>query len=267
VAADNPANRNDAALIALADRDKAEQAGLNTWDQLGYLVLCLSSELRAHSICFVDRDFATRCLDQLSHAFPDLVDAAREQLSVEQITRVFRALVAEEIPIRNMRRVLEQIITFDFIIADPGKYIIFDDRLPVHETMQADVQHLAAYVRMGMSRYISHKYTRGQNTLIVYLLDPAIEQSLAMGGVLQIDGMLDSHLSASERDAIINAVRAEVDGLPASASMPAILTSIDARLAMRSLIAAELPYLPVLAYNELAPDMNIQPIARIELPD
>lgn len=267
VAAANPANRNEAALIALADRDKAERAGLNTWDQLGYLVLCLSSELRAHSICFVDRGFATRCLDQLSHAFPDLVGVARDQLSVEQITRVFRALVAEEISIRNMRRVLEQVINFDFIIADPGKYIIFDDRLPIHETIQEDVQHLAAYARMGMSRYISHKYTRGQNTLIVYLLDPAIEQRLATGGVLQIDGTLDSHLSASEQDAIVNAVRAEAGALPAGTSMPTILTSIDARLAMRSLIAAELPYLPVLAYNELAPDLNIQPIARIELSD
>jgi type III secretion protein V len=180
-------------------------------------------------------------------------------------------------------------------VADSTRYIVFDARLPVSrqpdETWLNDPVNLTSFVRSGMKRYVSHKYTRGQSTLIVYLLDPQIErillehqaprtseqgQSPPFTAALAIlstrthqaprtNEQGHSPLDENERNKILQAVRAEVGELSGSTSVPAILTTIDVRPALREILAPEFPRLPVLAYQELSPDMNIQPIARISL--
>jgi type III secretion protein V len=55
----------------------------------------------------------------------------------------------------------------------------------------------------------------------------------------------------------------EVGNLPPTAASPVILTTMEIRKILRVLIEKEFPSLAVLSYQELSPDMNIQPIARI----
>jgi type III secretory pathway component EscV len=54
-----------------------------------------------------------------------------------------------------------------------------------------------------------------------------------------------------------------VNHLPRHARLPAILTTAHVRPALRELIASEFPGIAVVSYRELAPGLNIQPIARI----
>jgi type III secretion protein V len=54
--------------------------------------------------------------------------------------------------------------------------------------------------------------------------------------------------------------------VPASAQNPVILTSIDVRRTLRDLIAIEFPKMAVLSYQELSPDLRIQSIGKISLP-
>jgi type III secretion protein V len=114
---------------------------------------------------------------------------------------------------------------------------------------------MAEYIRMSLKRYISHKYTRGNSTLIVYLLDPAIEDMVRDRDLL----------SADEMTKILDAVFKEVRGMPPSAQQPVILTTAHIRHGIRKLLRTEFPQLHVLSYQELSPEMNIQPIARISL--
>jgi hypothetical protein len=114
---------------------------------------------------------------------------------------------------------------------------------------------MAEQARVNLKRYISHKCTRGANTLVVYLLDPEIEQRLANR----------RPLSAAERRWLLEAVRAEAGRLPPTAQNPCLLTTIDIRHRARREIEASFLHLAVLSYQELSPDMNIQPIARISL--
>lgn len=46
---------------------------------------------------------------------------------------------------------------------------------------------------------------------------------------------------------------------------PVLLTSIDIRRFMRKIIEVDLYELPVLSYQELTPDISVQPLARISL--
>jgi type III secretion protein V len=58
-------------------------------------------------------------------------------------------------------------------------------------------------------------------------------------------------------------VAEEVGGLPPTTQKPVILTTLESRRPLRRLIDVEFPHLAVLSYQELSPDLNIQPIARI----
>ena len=120
------------------------------------------------------------------------------------------------------------------------------------------------YVRQSLKRYISFKYSRGRSTLAVYLLDPEIEdivkssiQVTPSGSYLAIEPDISGE--------ILSAVRREIGQTPSSAQQPAILTSPDIRRYLRRLIEMEFPYVAVLSYQELTPEMNIQPLARVSL--
>ena len=64
---------------------------------------------------------------------------------------------------------------------------------------------------------------------------------------------------------ILDAVRRDVGEPPPGAPAPVILTQMEIRRYVRRLIEVEHPQITVLSYQELAPELNIQPVARITL--
>jgi type III secretion protein V len=264
----NPANRNPCSVIDIKHEPAAKAAGFTTWNAMGYLVLVSSYELRTHATCFCDRDVVATELKNLENTLPKLVSFAQAKIPLEWLTQMLRCLLAEEISIRNLRQILQAIVDYDYIVTDDSQFIIFDPRLVAHqepgEDWLYDPVNLAAFIRTTMKRYISYKYTRGQNTLVVYLLDSEIEQLLTNDEATAA-AQHHTKLATEDRRRILAAVREELKGVSSSATTPAVLTVTDVRHAFQSLIYPEFPYVPVLSYQELSLDMNIQPIARISI--
>ncbi|MFZ9887228.1 MAG: FHIPEP family type III secretion protein, partial [Myxococcota bacterium] len=243
--AQNPANGNQCGWITVDQRQLAEESGLTTWDAPGYMVLHLSAVLRKNASEFVGIQEVQNMLEQLEQAFPALVkEVVPKAVSPFQLTDIMRRLVEEEISIRDLRNILQA-------LAEWG---------PVEN----DTVMLTEYVRAALKRYISHKYTRGQSTLIVYLLDPQIEETVRSSVQHTSSG---SYLALEPEitQEILSAVRNEVGNLPPSAQQPVVLTTMEIRRYFRKLVELEFPHLAVLSYQELSPEMNIQPIARISL--
>jgi type III secretion protein V len=241
----NPANGSECAWIPAEYADIAEQAGLTTWDAAGYMVLHLSSVLRKNSAEFVGIQEVQNMLEQLEQAFPALVkEVVPKAVSPFQLTDILRRLVEEEISIRDLRSVLQA-------LAEWGQ-------------VENDTVMLTEYVRNALKRYISHKYTRGGNTLVVYLLDPQIEETVR-SSIQHTQSGSYLALEPEITQEILTAVRNEVGNLPPTAQNPVILTTMEIRRYFRKLVELEFPHLAVLSYQELSPDMNIQPIARISL--
>jgi type III secretion protein V len=116
---------------------------------------------------------------------------------------------------------------------------------------------LADFVRTCFKRYIYNKYTQGSNTLVAYLMDPAIEQRMAEADARP--------LTEQEGEELRGAIRKELGRLPTTSAVPVLLTSFEMRRALRRAIEREFPRLAVLSYQELSSHMNIHPIARISL--
>ncbi|MFT3707188.1 MAG: type III secretion system export apparatus subunit SctV [Archangium sp.] len=240
----NPATRQPAAWVPEANKDMLESAGLTTWDVPGYIILHLASVLRRHAREFVGVQEVQTMLDQLEKAFPAIVkEVVPKVVTVLKLTDILGRLVEEEISIRDLRGILQA-------IAEQGQ-------------LEADSVMLTEHVRSSLKRYVSHKYARGTNTLVVYLLDPQIEDAVR-SSIKRTSAGTHLALEPDIAQEIVQAVKNECGHLPPTAQRPVILTSMDIRRYVRKLLEYEFnPPFSVVSYQELSPELNIQPVARI----
>ena len=265
VAAGNPATGRPNSITNLEHQSALETGGCTTWDQMDYLILSLAAVLRSNAGCFVSRRFTEEQLQQVETAFPALVNRARSVVSVEETTAVLRKLAAEETSVRNLRLILERLSDYQFW-SDAGWPVVLDDAGAVFEVRAAvpedHLSQLTRFVRAGMKRQISRKLSR-QTTLVIYLMDHTIEELWSSRTLAEQDEMSTLRLGEDQQGKILEAVRKEIGYLPPSAQVPCILTTSEVREHLRETIALEFPRLSVIAYDEVLPDVNIQPIARI----
>jgi type III secretion protein V len=242
----NPATRQPAAWVPEQHKEMLEAAGLTTWDVPGYIILHLAAVLRRHAREFVGVQETQSMLDQLEKAFPAIVkEVVPKVVNVLKLTDILGRLVEEEISIRDLRGILQA-------LAEYGQ-------------VEADNVMLTEHVRASLKRYVSNKYARGTNTLVVYLLDPQIEEAVR-SSIKRTSAGTHLALEPDIAQEIVQAVKNECGHLPPTAQRPVILTAMDIRRYVRKLLEYEFnPPFSVVSYQELSPDLNIQPVARISI--
>jgi type III secretion protein V len=97
--------------------------------------------------------------------------------------------------------------------------------------------------------------SRQSGTVVAYIFERRIEEMLAPSGCTTPDFRRELH----------SAVRSEMSHLPPTAQIPVLLTCSSARARLRDALFPEYPRLRVVSYDELDPDINVQPVARISL--
>jgi type III secretion protein V len=240
----NPSTRQPGAWVPQAHKEMLEAAGLTTWDVPGYVILHLAAVLRRHAREFMGVQETQAMLDQLEKAFPAIVkEVIPKVVGVLKLTDILGRLVEEEISIRDLRGILQA-------LAEQGQ-------------VESDNVMLTEHVRAALKRYVSNKYSRGTNTLVVYLLDPQIEEAIR-GSIKRTSTGTHLALEPDIAQEIVQAVKNECGHLPPTAQRPVILTSMDIRRYVRKLLEYEFnPPFSVVSYQELSPELNIQPVARI----
>lgn len=241
----NPATGWTWARIPADAAAQAEARGLTTWDTHGSLTLGLSSVLRRKAADFLGIETVQSLLDQVTPYFPQLVaETIPKTLSLFVLTDVLRRLVIEGVSIRNLRRIL-------LTLADWGR-------------SEQDPLMLAEYARAGLQRQITDQLSRGTKTLIVFLLDPEIEDLITSHRRFTATGSYVD-LPPDRLRAILDAIREPMCALPGNVQPPQVLTTMGIRSYVRRLVAPSMPELHALSYQELMPNANVQPVGRITL--
>jgi len=267
----NPSARNAWSLVPAESADRLVSAGVSILGPLAYLALCCAADLRGQAHRFLNvGNVSEEILSPLQGSFPDLVAQVDGRCGDAKVTAVLRHLLAEHVSIRNMRRILETMLDYDVIPVDASQYIVVDERIPLHAmpddgAAPVDEALLAAAVRAGLRPQISYQVTGGADTLSVLLLEPGLEKRLREAGTHPAHAPGAATVPEQTVSALLRALKAELDSFGTDGRRPALLTSVDVRSTLRSLVATEFPRLPVLAYRELEPTLNIQPLARITL--
>jgi type III secretion protein V len=241
----NPSDGSPASWVPGELKERAEMAGLLTYAETGYMLLTCSGVFRKYAKEFLGLQEVQIILDNLEQFGPALAKAVVPNLlTLQQFTDILQRLVEEQVSIRDLRGIIGTLAEWALL--------------------EKDTTMLVEYCRVHLKRYISFKYSRGSNTLLVYLLDPQIEEMIRnsiqvteTGNYLALEPQITSE--------ILQAIRMEVESIPHSGQFPVIVTQMDIRRFVRLIVALDFPNMGVISFQELVPEMQLQPIATISI--
>ncbi len=221
-----------------------EQAGLVCMNHSRILAYHLSLVLARHASSFIGMQETKYLLDKMEERAPDLVREATRLLPVQRIAEIFQRLAQEQISIRDLRSILEAIIEWS--------------------PKEKDTVMLTEYVRGALKRQISYMYSRGQNMLPAILMDPSVEETIRKA-IRQTSAGAFLALDPDTTRRFIDAVSAAAGDYRKHPQIPVLLASMDIRRYVRRLIEGEHYKLPVVSYQEITPEISVQPVNRIRL--
>lgn len=221
-----------------------KKAGIKYWKPIDVMILHLSYFYRQHAADFIGIQEVRGILEFVEKSFPDLVKEVTRLIPLQKLTEIFKRLVQEQISIKDLRTILEALSEW--------------------AQTEKDTVLLTEYVRSSLKRYISYKYSQGQSILSVYLLDPEIED-MVRSAIKQTSAGSYLALDPDSVQLIMNAMRAVIVPTPVGGQPPVLLTAIDVRRFVRKLIEGEFPEMAVVSYQEIVPEIKIQPLGRIQL--
>jgi type III secretion protein V len=221
-----------------------KKAGIKYWDALDVMILHLSYFYKKNASEFLGIQEVRSILEFIEKSFPDLAKEVTRLVPLQKLTEIFKRLIQEQISIKDLRTILEALSEWS--------------------QMEKDTVLLTEYVRSSLKRYVSYKYSQGQTTLAVYMLDPEIEE-IVRGAIKQTSGGTYLTLDPDSAQLILQSIRSTYVPPPPGGQQPVILTSMDIRRFVRKLIEGEFPDLAVLSTHEIIPEIRIQPLGRIQL--
>ena len=230
--------------ISSQDAAKLAKSNMNCMNHSRIIAFHLSLLLSRHAGDFIGMQETKYLLDRMEERAPDLVHEATRLLPVQRIAEVFQRMVQEQISIRDLRGILEALIEWS--------------------PKEKDIIMLTEYVRGALKRQICYMHSRGQNMLPAILLDPPVEETIRKS-VRQTSAGAFLSLDPDTSKRFLDAVTDAAGDYRSHSQKPVLLTSMDIRRYVRRLIETKHYGLMVLSYQELTPEISVQPLSRIRL--
>ncbi len=221
-----------------------KKSGIKYWNPLEVMILHLSHFFRHNAAEFLGIQEVRSILEFVEKSYPDLTKEVTRLVPLQKLTEIFRRLIQEQVSIKDLRTIMESLSEW--------------------AQTEKDTVLLTEYVRSSLKRYVSYKYSLGQSTLSVYMLDPEIED-MVRGAIKQTSAGSYLALDPDSVSLILGSMRQIITPTPPEGQPPVIITNMDVRRFVRKLIEGDFPELPVVSYQEIVPEIRIQPLGRVQL--
>lgn len=232
-----PAFGMEAVWIEPAQRDHAQTLGYTVVDASTVIATHLSHVIQSHAHELLGHEEVQHLLDALARTAPKLVeDLTPRLLPLGTVVRTLQGLLAERVPIKNMRSIVET--------------------LAEHAAHSQDPQTLIAQLRVALGRQIVQDIVGGNGQLPVITLEPDLEQLLSqsLAGANAGAPGLEPGLAESLQQGLAQAAqRQEAGGEPAVLLVPPPLRTLLSRFAR-----ASVPGMHVLAWNEIPDNRKVR---------
>ncbi|CAM3357683.1 flagellar biosynthesis protein FlhA [Marinicrinis lubricantis] len=240
-----PAFGLPALWIDEAMKERAEMSGYTIVDPPSVVATHLTEMIKRHAYELVGRQETKMLVDHLKESSPALVDELIPNiLSIGDVQKVLVRLLKEKISIRDLVTIFET-------LADYGTY-----------TKDHDI--LTEYVRQALSRQITHQFVGNEEVLRVVTISPAVEKKIAEA-VQQTDQGSYLALDPMTSQSIIRKMNDELQKLLQIGQQPIVLASPTVRMYLRGLMERVMPDIPVLSYNELESNVEVQSIGVVNI--
>ena len=239
-----PAFGLDALWIEPSQRDYARTLGYTVVDASTAIATHLNALLRQNASELLSHDESQQLLDKLAERAPKLVeDLVPDRLPLGAITRVLQQLLAEGVPVKDMRTIVEALSE------------------AVERTQDPD--QLTALVRPRIGRMIMQPLLDEQTQLNVLTLEPEFEQLLH--SILQQSNDLQTlAIDPKLAEGLFRSLRTAFAEAEAENIAPALVVSPPVRPWLARVLRHRLPDLPVLAYSEIPDDTAIKVVGTVD---
>ncbi len=242
----DPAFGLPAVWIDVSLREQAQIAGYTVVDAGTVIATHLNHLMHRHGASLLGRQEVQQLLDHVGKEAPKLVeDLVPKTVSLTLVQKLLRGLLDEEVPIRDMRTIIETIAEHAPRLA----------ALNPNNT-GPDAGELLTLTRAALGRAITQQWFPGDGELRVIGLDPKLErvltQAMTTSGALE-PGLAQNLLAEAEQAVQIQ----ENNGDPPVLVVPPIL-----RLSLSRFLRHHLPQMGVLSNLEI-PDERILRITSV----
>ena len=242
-----PAFGLPARWVTQAQKQRAELAGYTVVDAPSVLATHLSELVRRHAPELLSRQDTQTLLSHLKEEYPTVVEElVPGVLTVGEVQNVLQLLLREHVSVRDL-------VTIAEALADRGR-------------QTKDLEQLADSVRVALARQISMQHRQADGRLYVLTLHPGLEQTLA-GALQPTETGVALLVEPALMQRLVTAVAQEVERAAARGHQVALLTSARVRRPLRRLLERALPQLPVLAYGEIASEVEVEALGMVEVHD
>jgi len=239
IAGKDPAFGLDAVWIVPGQRAHAESLGYTVVDASTVAATHLSHVVRERASELLGHDEVQNLLAALGRSVPKLVeDLVPKLLPLSVVVKVLQSLLADRVPVRQMRQIVETLLE--------------------HGAQTQDPAALTAAVRVALGRFIVQELNGMEAELPVYTLAPALERVLqdsVNGQGAALEPGLAERLHQNLGECVS---RQEGRGEPAVLLVPGNVRASVARLVRHSV-----PSLAVLAYAEVPEDKRLRLVGAV----
>ena len=242
IATKDPAFGLDALWIDAAQRDEAQTMGYTVVDASTVVATHLSHLLQQHAHELLGHESVQQLLDILAKSSPKLVEnLVPKTLSLGVVVKVLQNLLAEGVPVRDLRTIAET--------------------LAEQAARSQDPDILTAAVRVTLSRMIYQQINGMEPQLAAMALDPKLEQLLLQS----LQGAVDSEvgLEPGLAEHMLKALQENTQQLELAGQPAVVLVSPVLRHWLARFVRGSIRGLHVLAYNEVPDNKQVKIIATI----
>lgn len=226
--------------ITEAVKEDAEMLGYTVVDPPSVVSTHLTEIIRANAHELLGRQETKQLIDHLRENYPILVEELTPSpLSIGEIQKVLAKLLKENVSIRNLPTIFETLADYAKLSSDP------------------DI--LAEYVRQSLARQITAQYVQDGSQLKVITLPAKLEKMLA-DSIQQTEHGNYLAMDPQDSQTVLESIAKEVERVSYIEQTPIILCSPGVRMHLRQLTERYFPQIPILSYNELDANVEIQSV-------
>ncbi|KWT92133.1 MULTISPECIES: flagellar biosynthesis protein FlhA [unclassified Variovorax] len=234
----DPAFGLPAVWIDAGQRQQAQVFGYTVVDACTVMATHLNHLIQTHAAELLGRQEVQQLLDQVGKTAPKLTeDLVPKVLSLSTLHKVLQNLLEEEVPIRDMRTIL--------------------DVMAEHAPTVKDATELTSLTRLALGRAIVQQLFPGDSELQVLGLDAALD------GVLQQAMTNNSGIEPGLADNLLAQTQAAIARQEQMGLVPVLVVQHSLRVLLSRFLRRSLPQLKVLSHAEIPDSRHIKITATI----
>lgn len=239
----DPAFGLDAIWIERDQREYAQTMGYTVVDVATALATHINRVIQENAHELLGYDTTQQLLDQLALSAPKLVESTvPKQLSIGIVTRVLQNLLAEQIPVRDIRNIVE-------ILAEQSAF-------------SQDPDTLTALVRSAMGRMIVQKLAPPSDELKIMTLGTVMEQTLH--DVFQKGQQHGLAMEPNLAEQLLANLQETCERLIDEGIQPILVVAPAIRHWLSKTVRHRVHGLTILGYDEIPDEQSIRVVSTIE---